>query len=56
MEAKDPSGVEQHLQYEFSNQDLLQEALRHSSYVNERVHQNLQDNERFEFLGQQVDL
>jgi ribonuclease-3 len=54
MEAKDPSGVEQHLQYEFNNKDLLQEALRHSSYVNELAHQNLQDNERLEFLGDAV--
>ena len=54
MEAKDPSGVEHYLQYEFSNKDLLQEALRHSSYVNELAHQNLQDNERLEFLGDAV--
>ena len=54
MEAKDPSGVEQHLQYEFSNKDLLQKALRHSSYVNELADQNLKDNERLEFLGDAV--
>ena len=35
MEAKDPFGVEQRLQYEFKDKNLLQEALRHSSYVNE---------------------
>jgi ribonuclease-3 len=54
MEAKDPSGIEQHLQYEFNNKDLLQEALRHSSYVNEMADQNLKDNERLEFLGDAV--
>ena len=54
MEAKDPSGVEQHLKYEFSNKDLLQKALRHSSYVNELADQNLKDNERLEFLGDAV--
>ena len=54
MEAKDPSGVEQYLQYEFSNKDLLQKALRHSSYVNELADQNLKDNERLEFLGDAV--
>ncbi len=54
MEAKDPSGVEQHLQYEFNNKDLLQEALRHSSYFNELANQNLKDNERLEFLGDAV--
>jgi len=54
MESRDPSGLEQLLQYEFSNKDLLQEALRHSSYVNELAHENLKDNERFEFLGDAV--
>ena len=54
MEAKDPSGVEQHLQYEFGDKDLLLKALRHSSYVNERADQNLEDNERLEFLGDAV--
>ena len=54
MEAKDPSGVEQHLQYEFGDKDLLLKALRHSSYVNELADQNLEDNERLEFLGDAV--
>ena len=35
MEVKDPSGIEQQLQYEFKDKKLLLEALRHSSYVNE---------------------
>ena len=54
MEARDPSGIEKYLQYEFSNNELLHEALRHSSYVNELAQQNLQDNERLEFLGDAV--
>jgi len=54
MEAKDPSGVERHLQYEFGNQELLRKALRHSSYVNELADPNLKDNERLEFLGDAV--
>ncbi len=54
MDAKDPSGVEQYLQYEFGNQKLLRKALRHSSYVNELADPDLQDNERFEFLGDAV--
>ena len=54
MEAIDPSGLEQHLQYEFRDKDLLQEALRHSSYVNELANQDLKDNECFEFLGDAV--
>jgi len=54
MEAKDPSGIEHYLHYEFSDKGLLQEALRHSSYVNELADQNLTDNERLEFLGDAV--
>ena len=54
MEAIEPSGIEQHFQYEFRNKNILQEALRHSSYVNELATQDLQDNERFEFLGDAV--
>ena len=54
MEAKDPSGIEHYLHYEFRDKGLLQEALRHSSYVNELADQNLTDNERFEFLGDAV--
>ncbi|MGD9187595.1 MAG: ribonuclease III [Desulfobacteraceae bacterium] len=40
--------------YEFSNTDLLMEALRHSSYVNEQTDNMLRDNERLEFLGDAV--
>jgi ribonuclease-3 len=54
METKDPSGIEQKLQYEFKNKNLLQEALRHSSYVNELGNSDLRDNERLEFLGDAV--
>lgn len=44
----------QKLQYEFRDQALLQEACRHSSYVNEQIDINLSDNERLEFLGDAV--
>ncbi len=54
MEAKDPSGIEQQIQYEFKDKNLLQEALRHSSYVNEIADLHLRDNERLEFLGDAV--
>ena len=54
METKDPSGIEQQLQYEFRDKNLLVEALRHSSYVNELADSNLRDNERLEFLGDAV--
>ena len=53
-EARDPAGVEKYVQYEFRNKELLNEALRHSSYVNELADHNLQDNERLEFLGDAV--
>jgi ribonuclease III len=42
------------LGYTFSNPDLLLEALRHSSYVNEQADPELRDNERLEFLGDAV--
>ena len=54
MEAKDPIGIEQRLQYEFNDKNLIQEALRHSSYVNELADPQLRDNERLEFLGDAV--
>jgi ribonuclease III len=54
MEAIDPLGIEQILQYEFNDKNLLQEALRHSSFVNELGEPQLRDNERLEFLGDAV--
>jgi ribonuclease III len=42
------------LGYRFKNRDLLDEALRHSSYVNEIKDSGLLDNERLEFLGDAV--
>ena len=42
------------LGYDFKNQDVLREALRHSSYVNEIEPSDLSDNERLEFLGDAV--
>ena len=54
MKTKDPSGIERQLHYEFKNKPLLQEALRHSSYVNELADAQLRDNERLEFLGDAV--
>lgn len=37
--------------YQFHNISLLQNALTHSSYANERWHNSLLSNERLEFLG-----
>lgn len=42
------------LNYNFTRLDTLQEALRHSSYVNENRDLKLNDNERLEFLGDAV--
>ena len=40
--------------YRFRNITLLQNALAHSSYANERWHDSLKSNERMEFLGDSV--
>ena len=54
METKNSSGIERKLEYTFRDKNLLQEALRHSSYVNELADPSLRDNERLEFLGDAV--
>ncbi len=46
--------LQRNLLYEFENANLLEEALRHSSFVNEQADIGLQDNERLEFLGDAV--
>ena len=40
--------------YRFRNITLLQNALAHSSYANERWHDGLKSNERLEFLGDSI--
>ncbi len=45
--------LQQSLAYEFKNPSLLNKALTHKSYVNEKS-ENLKNNERFEFLGDSV--
>jgi ribonuclease III len=42
------------LSYQFNDIHLLEEALRHSSYVNEQLDPQMRDNERMEFLGDAV--
>jgi ribonuclease-3 len=54
MDTANPLNIEQKLGYQFHARDLLDEALRHSSYVNEQPDSELRDNERFEFLGDAV--
>ena len=46
--------LEKKLNYTFRNQQLLREALNHSSYANEHRAQGLGSNERLEFLGDSV--
>ena len=46
--------LEMAIGYQFHNISLLQNALAHSSYANERWHNGLLSNERLEFLGDSV--
>lgn len=46
--------LEQKLGHHFTDPALIEEALRHSSYVNEQSDPQLRDNERLEFLGDAV--
>ena len=48
------SELEQAIGYRFKNITLLQNALAHSSYANERWHDSLKSNERLEFLGDSI--
>lgn len=50
----DFSTLEKKLLYEFKDKSLLDEACRHSSYVNEQPSAMIRDNERLEFLGDAV--
>ena len=54
MEQTDLSEFKRKLRYEFKNTDLLDESLRHSSFVNEQTDADISDNERLEFLGDAV--
>jgi len=51
--ANDVTPLQKTLGYEFSDLRLLNKALTHKSYVNER-NESLKHNERFEFLGDSV--
>ena len=46
--------LENAIGYRFKNITLLQNALTHSSYANERWHNSLLSNERLEFLGDSI--
>jgi len=51
---KDIKQLCERLGYTFKDTELLAQAFRHSSYVNERKDPDLRDNERLEFLGDAV--
>ena len=40
--------------YKFKDISLLENALTHSSYANEKKHLKIKDNERLEFLGDAI--
>ena len=46
--------LEKAIGYQFRDIQLLQNAMSHSSYANERWHNSLLSNERLEFLGDSV--
>ena len=46
--------LEEKIKYTFTDKKLLYNALCHSSYSNERKHENIASNERLEFLGDSV--
>jgi ribonuclease-3 len=48
------SELEKKLVYKFKDQGFIEEALRHSSFVNEHPDRQIRDNERLEFLGDAV--
>lgn len=50
----DHAELQRKLLYEFKNTNLLDESLRHSSFVNEQADTGMRDNERLEFLGDAV--
>ena len=54
MSQTDHVELQHKLPYTFKNTDLLNESLRHSSYVNEQPDAYLHDNERLEYLGDAV--
>ena len=46
--------LEKKIGYHFQNPELLEKALRHSSYANEHRMNRIECNERLEFLGDAV--
>jgi ribonuclease-3 len=51
---KNPGSLSPLLGYSFTNHELLLQAFRHPSYVYEKEHPGISDNQRLEFLGDAV--
>ena len=51
---KNPKSLSTKLDYSFSNEELLLQAIRHPSYVYEKEDPTISDNQRLEFLGDAV--
>jgi ribonuclease III len=54
MAPQQQSTIEKLIEFSFKDKKILEEALRHSSFVNEALESGLRDNERLEFLGDAV--
>ncbi len=54
MTQKTIESLENRLNYVFKDRERLKTALRHSSFVNEQAESGIEDNERYEFLGDAV--
>jgi len=54
VEPPDYTALEAVLGYAFRDRSVLEQALRHASWCNEHADQQLEDNERLEFLGDAV--
>jgi ribonuclease-3 len=46
--------LEKTINYTFSNHQILEQSLRHRSFLNEHKNESLQSNERMEFLGDAI--
>ncbi len=51
MEHSDHTELEETIHYRFKNMELLDESLRHSSYVNEQDRSGMKDTNAWNFSG-----
>ncbi|MFA6250714.1 MAG: ribonuclease III domain-containing protein, partial [Candidatus Shapirobacteria bacterium] len=50
----DLTQIQQQIGFQFKNSELLHQSLVHRSFLNENRHQNINSNERLEFLGDAI--